>query len=314
MLSPSFTKSFLVHSKLTPKKAPSFASQKGSINIDNFNINQLNEKQDNEDSSDEPPENENQPNIDNKEEVSEDHQVFGVFVNEENDHKRNRPLRALSDDDGFMNSDYSDDMNLSSDFSFGEVKKLDNNMQHSAENSVNITSEDSYFDKSFTTSTITTTNSTNNNLFTPIRGNKNDYGQNVSIMYLTPGNTPTKRRNETYLRSPNKRSQFQDECAQFATERKRIQKHKFLYDDDELDDEWMVTPKKTEQEVPNTITIPEAVEIVGPKYIEKDQRDVLFVPPKHVRPKPSPRKSPRKTPIKDSPFSTPKKQSLTPRK
>ncbi|EAY03935.1 hypothetical protein TVAG_314650 [Trichomonas vaginalis G3] len=293
ILSPQFKSQFSVQSKRTPKKSPSFARQKGEINFDNYNINPQLEKQDAEDSQDEPPENENQPNIENKEEVSEDHQVYGVFVNEENDHKRNRPLRELSDSDGLINSDYSDEYGFNSSFSFGEVKTVDNKQSDTNEFAdVSEVSTFSTLDSPFT-------NSDKSNFFTPHKYNETSY-----IGKFNPNKknqikvTPTRKLNSTFLQSPNRRNDYQIEDAQTPMSRRNFRYNKYLNEDD---DDWMVIPQKYKEEQPDIIynDFPEKDQVVGPKYIEKNNKVVFFDPPKHKQPKLSPKKK--------SKFSTPRK-------
>ena len=86
--------------KTMPKKAPSFASLKDDIeDYEKFDIQQRAEETI---SDDEAEPQEHGPTIDDqKDEQSDEQKIYGNFINEENQHRRQKPLRRISDFSAF---------------------------------------------------------------------------------------------------------------------------------------------------------------------------------------------------------------------
>ena len=106
--------------KTMPKKAPSFASLKDDIeDYEKFDINQ--QRADEVSSDDEAEPQEHGPTIDDqKDEQSEEQKIYGNFINEENQHRRQKPLRRISDSDAFSSSSFDNEF-FSSDNGFQQI-------------------------------------------------------------------------------------------------------------------------------------------------------------------------------------------------
>ena len=278
-------------SKTRPKRAPSFASLKDDIeDLDNFDINNGRNDEDNIYDDEAEPQ-EHGPNIDDqKDEQSDEQKIYGNFINEEDQHRRQRPLRRLSSDfssSGSFDHEFFGDMNGFNQFSSDDdynslLDSIDNSSDLLRSSSGNKQSKQQTessiltdpFDHPFESSNNEEESAHHSKMFI-FRDDDNNYqGKNPKSIFRPQISQikETKPKKSPHVFNSPMKSKYGDDQSETRKQFKKFGFSKFLDDSDDLG----LAPHKRKQEKDVNMDKNDEFKSFGNKFLDSDLKYPVF--------------------------------------